>query len=205
MPVAPLFSADMAALKLDLRLQGLRSGSEGEAILNRVTSAARVFIYQRLGLSKVAEMVALTEADNPTTAEEIRRKAATLLEVEVVRCDLLDIMPVMLADASGDAFETYNDEGVWRQIEPEEREEVLARCKARIEELIELIIGEDELGDDSAIRVFDGSRDNPTQRYPGGTAHPAIGKFTGNFEETYHAGNDEVEVRFELDADDGAV
>lgn len=205
MAVAPLFVASMTQLKLELRLQGLASGSEGEAILIRATSAARVYLYQRLGMSVVSEMLALVEAENPTTTNDIRRKAASLVEVEVVRCDLLDIMPVMVGDSSGDAQQTYNDEGVWRQVDPEEREEILARCQVRIEELIELILSEDELGEDLSIRVFDGNRAAATERYPAGTPFPAIGRFPGNFEESYHAGNDEIEVRFELDADSGSV
>lgn len=201
MAVAPLFVADLDKLQLELRLQGLRTGSEGMSIFTRATSAARVYLYQRLGLALTTSLVALTEVENPTTADEVRRKAASLVEVEIVRCDLLDIMPVMVADASGDAQQTYNDEGVWRSVSPEEREEAIARCRARIEELIELLLSEDDLGEDLTIRVWDGHRPKPNERYPGGTAHPSIGKFPGNFEEQYHAGNGEVEVRFELGSD----
>lgn len=201
MAVAPLYVTDMDTLKLELRLQGLKTGSEGESILIRATSAARVYLYQRLGLSVAAALVAMSDVDNPTTADQIRRKAASLVEVEIVRCDLLDIMPLMVGDASGDAQQVYNDEGVWRQASPEEREEALGRCRARIEELIELLLSEDDLGSDMTIRVFNGSRPASTERRPGGTAHPAIGTFPGNFEESYHAGNDEVSVRFELGSD----
>lgn len=202
MAVAPLFVADMDTLKLNLRLQGLKTGSEGESILIRATSAARVYLFQRLGPSIVTAMLALNpEVENPTTADEIRRKACSLAEVEIVRCDLLDLMPVMVGDASGDAQQVYNDEGVWRQVTPEERVDILARCRARVEELIELILSEDELGEDLSVRIYDGSRAADTVRYPAGTSFPAIGIFPGNFEEGYHAGNEQVEVRFELDAD----
>lgn len=202
MAVAPLFVADMAALKLNLRLQGLSSGSDGSAILDRATSAARIYLYQRLGTSIVSEMVAETEVDNPTTLLEVRRKAASVAETEIVRCELLDIMPVMVGDASGNAQQVYNDEGVWRQVTPDEREEILARCRARIEELLELILAEDGLGDDGTIRVFAGGRASDTRRFPGGTAFPGIGSFPGNFEEFYHYGSGNVAVRFELPAED---
>lgn len=202
MPVAPLFVADMDTLKTGLRLQGLKTGSEGESILNRATSAARVYLYQRLGLNLVTTMVALTEVDNPTTAEEIRRKACSLVEVAIIRCDLIEVMPVMLGDASGDAFQVYNDEGVWRQVTPEERTELLQRCKARVEELIELILSEDELGEDLSVRVFSGGRATDDRRFPAGTAFPAIGEFEGNFEFGYHAGSGNVVVRFELPPED---
>lgn len=201
MAVAPLFVTDLDTLRLELRLQGLKSGSEGESIFVRATSAARVYLYQRLGLTTATELVGIPEVENPVTAADIRRKAATLAEIEIVRCDLLDIMPIMVGDASGDAQQVYNDEGVWRSATPEERIEALSRCRARIEELIELMLSEDALGDDLTIRVFNGQRPSSTERYPGGTALPAIGKFPGNFEETYHAGSDQVSVRFELGAD----
>tara|TARA_R110002094_G_scaffold220250_1_gene192768 strand:+ start:6952 stop:7554 length:603 start_codon:yes stop_codon:yes gene_type:complete len=200
MAVAPLFVVDLDTLRLELRLQGLKTGSEGESIFVRATSAARVYLYQRLGINLATTLVAVTEVENPTTAEDIRRKAASLAEVEIVRCDLLDLMPIMVGDASGDAQQVYNDEGVWRSATPEERVEALGRCRARIEELIELMLSEDELGDDLTIRVFNGQRAVNDERFPGGTSLPAIGKFKGNFEESYHAGNDEVSVRFELES-----
>lgn len=205
MAVAPLFAANIAALKAELRLTGLKSGSDAESILNRATSAARVYLYQRLGLTTVSEMLAQVEVDNPTTSVQVRRKAATLVEVELVRCELLELMPVLVGDASAEAQQAYNTEGVWRQVTPEERGELLKRCKIRIEELLELIASEDELGEDLSVRTFDGSRENSDERYPAGTILPGIGKFPGNFEEDYHVGNDEVVVRFEHDADTGSA
>lgn len=202
MAVAPLFVVDIDTLQSELRLTGLRSNSDGEQLFLRGTSTARVSLYQRLGLSVVAEMVALTEVENPGTAAEIRRKAASLVEIEIVRCELIEVMPVMLGDAAGDAQQAYNDEGVWRQIAPDERVELIGRCKNRIEELIELILDEDGLGNDLSIRVFAGGRPSDTRRFPAGTAFPGIGLFPGNFEDAYHFGNGEVPVRFELPDED---
>lgn len=185
MAVAPTFVLDMATLKLDLRLQGIRTGSEAESLLNRATSGARITLYQRLGLATMAELVVVAEVDNPTTLLDIRRKAASLVEVELVRCSLLQTMPVMVGDASGDAQQTYNDEGVWRQVDPTEMEDILHRCSMRIEELFELILQEDGLGDDATVRVYDG-RGNDCPRRPAGTAFPHIRLFPGNFEQQYH-------------------
>ena len=198
MVVAPMFVADMDTLKAELRLSGLRSGSDAESILDRAASSARVYLYQRLGLTVAGEMLALADVDNPTTTDQIRRKASTLVEIELVRSELIQTMPVMVGDASGDAQQAYNDEGVWRQIDPEERAALLKRNARRIEELIELILSEDDLGNDLTIRVFDGSRDVDSRRFPAGTAFPSIGPFPGNFEEGYHEGNGKVPVRFEL-------
>lgn len=202
MAVAPLFVADIATLKSELRLTGLKTGSDGEQILERGASTARVNLYQRLGATLVTDVLAIADVDNPTTLDQIRRKAASLVEVEIVRCELVDVMPVMLGDASGDAQQVYNDEGVWRQITPEERIELLSRCRVRIEELLELILNEDGLGDDLSIRVFDGSREVDDRRFPGGSAFPAIGAFPGNFEAAYHVGSGNVVVRFELPPED---
>jgi hypothetical protein len=202
MAVAPLFVADIDTLQAELRLTGLRSGSDGEQILFRAASSARVTLYQRLGLPVVTDLLAIADVDNPTTSDQIRRKAATLVEVEMVRCELIETMPVMLGDASGDAQQSYNDEGVWRQIAPDERIELLNRCRTRIEELIELILDEDGLGNDVSIKAFDGSRATDTRRFPAGSAFPAIGLFPGNFESTYHVGNGYVPVRFELPDED---
>jgi hypothetical protein len=119
-----------------------------------------------------------------------------------VRCNLIETMPVMLGDSSGDAQQVYNSEGVWRQILPEERVELMKRCHAKVEELIELILSEDELGEDLSVRVFSGGRAVDDRRFPGGTAFPSIGAFPGNFEEFYEVGNGYVPVRFELPAED---
>lgn len=202
MAVSPLFVADTDTLQAHLRLSGLKGSSDGEAIFLRATSAARVYLYQRLGMSIVSEMVAQAEVDAPTSLVQIRRTACSLVEVELVRQELLDLMPVMVGDASGDAQQVYNDEGVWRSVTPEEKADILARSKARVEELLELILNEDELGDDRQIRAFDGSRASDTRRFPGGSAYPGIGAFPGNFEQHYHANGSNVAVRFELPAED---
>lgn len=201
MAVAPLFAVDMPAIKSELRLSGIELGSDAARIVDRGVMSARVGMYQRLGLSIVAEMIALVDIDAPTTLAEVRRKACTLMEIEWVRRELVETMPVMVADAGGDAQQLFNDEGVWRGIEPEEMVKLIERATARIEELAELILNEDDLGADATIRVWDGSRDstNPA-RFPAGTIYPTIGQFTGNFEDGYHVGNAEIPVRFLLEA-----
>ena len=164
MAVAPLYVVDMDQLKLELRLQGLRTEGEGEAILIRMTSAARVYIFQQLGISTALAFAAESDVDDPETEAEVKRKACTLLEIEYIRCRLLEVMPVMTADSSGDAQETYNNEGVWRQVSPEERDEILARCNERILELLSVIRGDAGLGDPEALNSWDGTRTSQRKR-----------------------------------------
>jgi hypothetical protein len=204
MAVAPLFAADVSTVKSELRLSGLKSGSDGEQIFTRALSSARVGLYMRLGTSVIAEMVAQADTDNPTSLTGLRRKACTLAEVEWIRMELLKTMPIRVADASGDEQDVYGDEGVWRDISPDELEEALKRILEGIEELMELVLTEDELGDDASIRVFDGSRDsedNDDIRYPGGTLWGTIGKFVGNFEPDYIYSNGDIAARFVLETD----
>lgn len=200
MAVLPLFNATTADVQSELRLSGLKASSDGERIFLRGMTAARIGLYQRLGTTIVAEMLALSDVDNPTTLSQLRRKACTLAEVEWVRLEVLQTMPVIVADASGDAQQLFNDEGVWRGIDPDEMEALLARIRDGLEELLELISNEDELGADSSISVYDGSRadDADEVRYPAGSLWPGIGKFTGNYGQQFIYGSTVIPVRFQL-------
>jgi hypothetical protein len=179
MAYAPLYVASEAALRAELRLTGLKASSPGEAILLRSASAARLFIYRALGTQLALELAAEVEVDNPTTLPEIKRKAATLLEIEFTRNQLLQQMPVRVADASGSDQEDYNREGVWRQSAQNERRQILEQSTAYMQELIDIILGTRELGDQSEIQVFDGTPD--CTKSPAGSAFPWVGPFTGNF------------------------
>jgi len=200
MAVLPLFNSDTATMQSELRLSGLKTGSDGERIFLRGMTAARIGLYMRLGTSVVSEMLAQSDTDNPTSLIQLRRKACSLAEVEWTRLEVLQTMPVIVADASGDAQQLFNDEGVWRGIDPDELEALLARIRDGLEELLELILAEDELGEDSSIRVYDGSRgtDNDEVKYPAGTLWAGIGKFTGNYGSNFIYGSSVVPVRFQL-------
>lgn len=180
MAFAPLYVESESQLKLELRLTGLKTGSDGEAILVRSASAARLFIYRALGTTLALSLAGEVEVDNPTTLAEVKRKAATLLEVELTRNQLLQQMPVRVADSSGNDLEVYNREGVWRQSSSTDKQNIIAASNAYIAELIAIILGDDELGDTSSMRVYDGSPSCP--KYPAGTSFPWIRPFEGNFE-----------------------
>lgn len=200
MAVQPLFNASTAIVQGGLRLTGLKASSDGESIFLRGMSAARVSLYQRLGTAIVTEMLAIAEVDNPTTLDQLRRKACSLVETEMTRSEVMRTMPVMVADASGDKDQLYNDEGVWRGIDSDELDVLLRRISNGIEELLELILNENDLGEDTTIHVWDGSRSDDADevRFPGGTLWPTIAKFTGNFGQSFIYGSTVVPVRFQL-------
>ncbi len=200
MAVEPLFNASTAIVQGGLRLTGVKASSDGESIFLRGMSAARIGLYQRLGTAIVTEMLAVADVDNPTTLVQMRRKACSLVEIEWVRSQVLQTMPVIVADASGDKDQLFNDEGVWRSIDVEELDVLLRRIDGGIEELLELILQVDGLGDDTTIQVWDGSRsaDADEVRFPGGTIWPTIGKFTGNYGHSFLYGSTLVPVRFQL-------
>lgn len=200
MAVAPLFVADIATMKSELRLSGLKANSDGEQIFERGVQSARVALYMKLGPSTAASFVARAEVDNPTATLDIQRKACSLAEVELVRLEMLRTMPVRVADASGDEQELFNDEGVWRDISPRELRLHIEGISAYVEELVELITGADDLGDDSMVHTWDGSRGSSADpvRFPTGTIYPEIGKFTGNLGIHYLWNTTTVPVRFQL-------
>lgn len=118
MPSAPLFVADLATLKSRLRLSGLPSGGDGEALYDEALVRVRTGFYRRLGVSRVDEILAITYEPDAATAEEVLRATANSAEVKWVYIALCDLMPTLFMDASGASTEVWNTEGAFRQGRP---------------------------------------------------------------------------------------
>jgi hypothetical protein len=115
MAVLPLFFSDMATLALALRFSTVQEGSAEYALFKEAVKKARIKIYQQLGTSTVASLVALPSEDNPTTESGIQRSAANRVEFLLVRLDMLRSLPVLFMDASASSREVWNQEPLARQ------------------------------------------------------------------------------------------
>ncbi len=146
MSVTPLFLEDVAAVQTALRLTDLREGSDAVSILEQGIRAARVRFYQRLGPATVAAILETDFVEDPETTEELKRFIGNLCEVELVRLQLLDRMPVIFMDASGSAREAFNNEAAFRSMGPDLLVQIRARIEAQVENWLAFMAGEIELG-----------------------------------------------------------
>jgi hypothetical protein len=141
---------DIAAVQAALRLTDLREGTDAIAILEQGIRMARVRFYTRLGASTVQAILDTDYAEDPTTEDEMKRFVGNLCEVELVRLQLMDRMPLLFMDASGAARETYNNEGAFRSMDRDTLMAARLRIEAQVEEWLSLMAGDVVLGEEAA-------------------------------------------------------
>lgn len=151
----PLFLADLDAMKAELRLSGVpASGEDANVILEDVLLQVRTQFYRRLGITRVGQIVAFAENyTNPTTEEEILRAVAKSTEVKMAWCKLGERLPQLWMDDSGGAWQQFNEQGTFRKLSLRERMDQCERYAAEIEENMQLLAGEQSLGDETGIQA----------------------------------------------------
>lgn len=187
----PLFNDDLAAVLTALRLTALREDSDAVSIVEQAVRAARVRFYQALGPTTVQTIVETDYTDAPTTAADMKRFVGRLCEVELVRLQLMDRMPMIFMDASGSAREAFNTEGAFRSMDPQILAEARLRIEAQIDNWLAVMAGDVELGDGEQVQAF--TQESPCPKpilgaspFLGadGTSQPFgldPGEFDGNF------------------------
>jgi hypothetical protein len=192
MSATPLFLDDMVALQAALRLSALREEDDAVAILEQGLRAARVRFYQRLGTNTVDTILDTTYIEDPRTTSELKRYVGNLCEVELVRLQLMDRLPLLFMDASGAAREAFNNEGAFRSIDRQTLEVARARITSQVENWLAFMAGEVALGDGELAQVYTQTKSNPTPIL-GGTPFIGVdqssatpygldpGEFDGNF------------------------
>lgn len=157
-----LFVANIATLKKELRLTGVSdTASDAHAAIEQAVLRARIEMNTRLGASLVAELLAITYSANPSTDNEYRRALANMIEIELVRARLLDILPVIFKDSAGSAQEDWNESGVFRVASAEEsrRRPPLAADLEFVNRAISTLTGEDDVPDDLTFTSQRGCED----------------------------------------------
>lgn len=147
---APLFVADESTLKERLRLSAVpASALDTEAIIDEAILRARLRFYRDLGAARTNVLVALPFTELPTTEDEVLRALATTTEVQLVRCELLRLLPNTFMDASGDVNARWNEEAPIRERGSMEMEDEIRRCE---QEVAQAMI---ELADSSGVECED--------------------------------------------------
>ena len=145
MAVATLFVADIATMKQGLRLSGLPANGDAEAILFNAIQEVNTNFRRRLGNTRVVEILAFTDVDNPLTDEGTLRAIAELTEIKWVRMILLRYLPMMHLDGSGGAVQSYHEEAPFRHTGPFGREREIKTLKSEIEENLQLLEGSETI------------------------------------------------------------
>lgn len=153
-PTAPLFVPSLAELQSKLRLGGLPDEADSVEILNEGIQTARVAFFRRLGSGTLDSLAAVSYAAEPSTNDEYLRLVAANTEVLLVRVFLMRTMPVLFRDSSGDALQSWNDEGVIREA-PEglDLDTLIRSLEDQISENMELLAGEESAGAETSIKV----------------------------------------------------
>lgn len=130
--MSPLFVPSLDQLKAALRLTGTAS-HDALAIIDRAVRLARIGFYDRLGTSRVSELLNTAYEESPTSEAGILRLKAAEAEVSWVRMILLREMPVLLMPAQPQVQEIWNQEGLTRSADHFSLEREIGRLQTEIE------------------------------------------------------------------------
>ena len=107
--------------------------------------------------------MAFASTPTPTTDDQVLRLLAESTELKLIRFNLIGILPYSWQDAGGDVQQQWNEEAPFRDMDGDETIAVRARLLEQIEQAYKMLSGEDSVGDDIQLRVFDGT---PTKVAP---------------------------------------
>lgn len=175
----PLFIADLDTLKAELRLSGVADTTDAHAIVEAAVREVRAGFYLRLGVARVATLVAITPAASPDDADEVLRSIAELCEALWVRCLLLDRLPTQFMDGGSGAQEFLNQEGIFRSLSAEQREQQRVRCQTQVEEYLDILAGDVAIGDGPPVQIHTQADQTP-RAYPGGSLIEDNARLWGN-------------------------
>ncbi len=169
MPATPLFITDLDTLKARLRLSALEVG-DGAAVLDAVVSEVRLGFNDELGISRVAELVALTPNDPAVTEDELTRLRAETVEHLWVRSILMRRLPTLFVEGSGQARKAWNEEGITSSggDDADLRREIKALQQQVRDGLARL--GSDVAGEVNATVILP----DETPQRPGDSINPAV-------------------------------
>jgi len=168
MATNPVFVADLATIKAQLRLSGVAENTDAHAMLEAAILQVRTGFYTRLGGARMTVLLAITPVQAPTTNDQILRRIGDLAEVLWVRCILIDKLPMVFMDNTGGDQEFLNQEGAFRSITPERIEAQHLACMTQLEEWLALLAGEVILGDVPVVQIHTQADQEP-RVYPFGS------------------------------------
>jgi hypothetical protein len=171
--VTPLFWSTKAGLVSALRLTGA-AGTDQVALIDSGLASARLKFYRHLGTVRVAYLVALGVTENPTSLEGLLRLQAAETETKIVRRHLIETMPQLFMDASGNSLEVFNTEAAFRQGRPSQR--ALDAMDNEILKDMDVLKGDVSLGEEFSVLRTDTIEPEEGEEAP----DPGASIWTGN-------------------------
>jgi len=137
MAATPLFYSSRDDLKESMRL-GPSCNTSADPLIDECMLKARLRVYSDLGETRVGELLAITEAENPTTSDERLRSNASLLELTLVRCCLQERLPQVFLDKSGDSGNVWDAMSTREASEYDTHAQRL-NCSSEINRLLDVL------------------------------------------------------------------
>lgn len=116
MAVNPLFISNVAELKSRLRLSGVDDTADAQALIEDAIREVRLGLIDRLGLSLITTLQAITFTETPDTTDEVKRFRAEFAELLWIRAILNERLPQLFVDSSGVSKQVWNDDGLVRDV-----------------------------------------------------------------------------------------
>lgn len=145
MPVSPLFHTNMASLKSAVRLTGAGS-DDALAIIDRIVQEVRYGFYNKLGDTRINEILGFSVEDNPTTSGPLTRLLAIQVETLWVKMRLFEELPTLFMDSSGDTEQIWNQEGLTREASARDVRENVSAMQDRLNQMLDDLEGSADPG-----------------------------------------------------------
>ena len=163
MAVEPLFAASKPELLKKVRINTATDEQVQELIDTRIQDV-RIGFYEKLGESRVNQLLSYTYTDNPTSSDQRDRVRANSAEVTWLTVLLMSELPYLFMDTKAAVNERYNSEPLTR----DSNEEVIDRLWAKLDDdLVNLSPEDDEdgyqsrefyassVGPDTSVCIYD--------------------------------------------------
>ena len=170
MAVAPMFVLDLSTLLSRLKLSDAPAAT---ATIQQALRDAKSWLYGRLGQSRVSAIQAMALVENPATSDEWTRDLAQNAETLVFRLRLMDVLPTLFMDGSGQAQQTWNQEPPFRNAGPSDLERLKRSLNAELEDMIARLLDEVEPGETAGI-VAETLGPDHTSDLPGASVFPIL-------------------------------
>lgn len=165
----PLFHVKLEDLKSSLRLSGVNKTEDTQGVIERAVSDVRTGFFRELGISRVNELLALTEEDPITTEDGVIFDIAKSTELKWVRYELLATLPSAFLDSFGRSQARWNEEAPFQDSDQFERTQERKALFLEIRKNLDLL-ETGSLGSSSYVQVQSNGPDPEDVIRPGETA-----------------------------------
>lgn len=143
MTAEPIFYPNLDALKKVLRTSGIPTTSDAHSILEMAVNSAHLKLYDKLGSTTMAALIAVSDVVPPTSEDERKRLRVKLAEADLVLAELICRLPYSSLDGSAGMDEWFDKEAPFRLMDSEDLESLREKLLRNVEESLALLGSED--------------------------------------------------------------